>query len=489
MFCIGIVLAGGMISSQSVHYTLLSPLQGSSVLSAQIVQNPLASLIPNAFAKDGEHIELVGFAPGWALKRMRNIQFDGLDKIAYFDIPVLEGGHIDKDNYAYETLTGSEFSSIKDQAQEKNVEVLVTISQTNGDIVSSLLEDTEAQEVLGTELIEDIEANNWDGITLALEYDRSNASLYRDKYTAFVKTLSSRIHGALEGKSVHVVVYNSSMKSSFYDSVSLATVSDGVIMVAEDFAVPEISKALPTASTYVNDSNEYWKDVEVWANSFLKEIPASKLAIEAAWYGNADNYPFYGSGTPDTFTVPSSLTTPLPTALIEDLVQSVPSRSRSSARKHIPLIAEALAKENILSANVLAYALATIEHETAGTFEPIEEIKGKRSAKRLGYEGGSAYFGRGFIQITHLRNYKKSGERIGVCDELVKNPSRALDPVISAGILAAFIKDNNVARLAYNGDFVLARKPINPDQNGYAVARMARKYLNGDFSLAKPSKV
>src|SRR5207244_2761453 len=102
-----------------------------------------------------------------------------------------------------------------------------------------------------------------------------------------------------------------------------------------------------------------------------------------------------------------------------------PVSSQQAAQKNLPLIAKALEEEHILTPNVLAYALATIEHETAGTFEPIDEIKGRKSARRLGYEGGTNYFGRGFIQLTHLRNYKKVGERIGMGDDLVKNPTLA----------------------------------------------------------------
>ena len=143
---------------------------------------------------------------------------------------------------------------------------------------------------------------------------------------------------------------------------------------------------------------------------------------------------------------------------------------------NIPLIAEALKKEGILDSNVLAYALATIEHETDETFQPIGEIQGHFNARRYGYEGGSNYFGRGFIQITHLRNYRNFGERIGMGDQLVKNPELASTPEIAARILAAFFKDNNVANLASKGNFVAARTPINPDINARSVARLAMKY-------------
>ncbi|HLY65020.1 MAG TPA: glycoside hydrolase family 19 protein, partial [Chloroflexota bacterium] len=121
-------------------------------------------------------------------------------------------------------------------------------------------------------------------------------------------------------------------------------------------------------------------------------------------------------------------------------------------------------------------ALATIEHETAFTFQPLAEIEGNMSARRLGYEGGMDYFGRGFIQLTHLRNYETMGRRIGIGDELVRHPELASDPQIAAKVLAAFFRDNNVAALAGSGQFVAARAPVNPDNSGWAIATLAAKY-------------
>lgn len=87
-----------------------------------------------------------------------------------------------------------------------------------------------------------------------------------------------------------------------------------------------------------------------------------------------------------------------------------------------------------------AYALATIAHETAWTFEPIIERgsrsyfdkynAGTRIGKRLGNteEGdGFKYRGRGFTQITGRSNYRKFG--------IEDNPEAALDPETAVHIL------------------------------------------------------
>lgn len=62
-------------------------------------------------------------------------------------------------------------------------------------------------------------------------------------------------------------------------------------------------------------------------------------------------------------------------------------------------------------------------------------------AKTVGNQGGDdgwMYRGRGFNQLTGIKNYEKYGRMIGMGDELVKNPDLVNDPKISAKIALAF---------------------------------------------------
>lgn len=83
----------------------------------------------------------------------------------------------------------------------------------------------------------------------------------------------------------------------------------------------------------------------------------------------------------------------------------------------------------------LAYILATAYHETAHTMRPIEEY-GKGRKHDYGQpdgETGKCYFGRGYVQLTHKRNYQTFSDRMGV--DLVQNPELALDPAYAVNIL------------------------------------------------------
>jgi predicted chitinase len=107
------------------------------------------------------------------------------------------------------------------------------------------------------------------------------------------------------------------------------------------------------------------------------------------------------------------------------------------------------------NADHLAFILANVYHETGTWMAPIKETvmkyhtdknpSDKTVISRLdrAFAAGqlpwvktpywrSGYFGRGQIQITHLSNYKKMGDVLGV--DLAGNPDLALDPAVSSRI-------------------------------------------------------
>jgi putative chitinase len=127
-----------------------------------------------------------------------------------------------------------------------------------------------------------------------------------------------------------------------------------------------------------------------------------------------------------------------------------------------------------VSANELAYILATVYHETAKTMQPIEEY-GKGRNRTYGHnvkQNGTRYtntknifYGRGFVQLTWYENYEKMGKIIGV--DLINQPELMLQLDVSTKVLY-----EGMTRGLFTGkklkdyfgavpDFVMARSIIN----------------------------
>jgi hypothetical protein len=80
-----------------------------------------------------------------------------------------------------------------------------------------------------------------------------------------------------------------------------------------------------------------------------------------------------------------------------------------------------------------AYCLATAYHETAHTMLPIAEY-GRGKGKAYGEPiNGKTYYGRGYVQLTWIKNYEKMGALLKA--DLVGNPELAMDPKIAAQVM------------------------------------------------------
>jgi hypothetical protein len=148
-----------------------------------------------------------------------------------------------------------------------------------------------------------------------------------------------------------------------------------------------------------------------------------------------------------------------------------------------------------------AYALATAYHETAHTLQPIHEYGGPKYffrmydpagarpkvARELGNTqpgDGVRYAGRGYVQLTGRRNYRRAGQEIG--KDLEGNPDLAMRPDVAAKVLVAGMKSGWFTTKTCSacmpnpvGDtasFVKARTIINGRDKAGLIAGYALKF-------------
>jgi len=129
-----------------------------------------------------------------------------------------------------------------------------------------------------------------------------------------------------------------------------------------------------------------------------------------------------------------------------------------------------------------AYMLATVRHECADVWRPITEFgrrsyfdkyePGTRIGKRLGNTqpgDGYRYRGRGYVQITGRANYLRVGRAIGLRDELVEHPEKALLPGVAYCIISTGMSKGLFTGRRF-GHYITAR---------LADYRNARRIVNG----------
>lgn len=146
-----------------------------------------------------------------------------------------------------------------------------------------------------------------------------------------------------------------------------------------------------------------------------------------------------------------------------------------------------------------AYCLATAYHETGQRMQPVRECfapsdgetvrrleaawkKGQLTWVKTPYwrpdADGKAWFGRGYVQLTHKANYDKLGKRIGV--DLVADPSAALSPFLAAKILVVGMVEGLFTgkRMAdyLPGNYMGARAIVNGNDRAQAIAGYAGRF-------------
>ncbi len=143
-------------------------------------------------------------------------------------------------------------------------------------------------------------------------------------------------------------------------------------------------------------------------------------------------------------------------------------------------------RQKISERSHIAYILATVDHETNGSFQPVEEgyylgANAEAHRQTLDYY---PYYGRGYVQITWAENYHKYSKLTGL--DLLNQPEWMLRPDVSL-----FVLIDGMKRGVFTGrrlddfttgsrfDFVEARRIINGKDRAEEIASLADSWLSG----------
>lgn len=259
-------------------------------LNDHIISPIAATLFPLHSLKNDEiknsSKEVFGFLPHWNFHTTKNIDFDTLTTLAYFDIKVDSQGAIMKDDIGYETFVSKEATQLFKKAHDHGTRVVLTLTLFDNDSIEEFLDDPRAQQRLITESVSLVEKRGIDGINLDFEYDGDAGDGYRRKFTTFSKNITEKMHAEVPTSKVTVSVYASGAKyPKVQDIGEVAKVTDGLFMMGYDFAIASSDVAMPTAPLTGYKEGKYWYDISTAVDDFLAVMPANKLILGTPWYG------------------------------------------------------------------------------------------------------------------------------------------------------------------------------------------------------------
>ena len=164
---------------------------------------------------------------------------------------------------------------------------------------------------------------------------------------------------------------------------------------------------------------------------------------------------------------------------------SKPNLNFATKQGTINAIKSECTKQGLGLKTQIAYVLATADHETAHTFQPVAEafwIKPDAEAWRKKNLRYWPYYGRGYVQLTWKNNYVLYGQLLGI--DLVNKPDLALDPRTALFVLIHGFKTGTFTGRklidfvnATSTDFLNARRCINGTDKQAEIAASAQSFL------------
>lgn len=234
--------------------------------------------------------EVFGFAPYWTFDKLDNVDFDVLTTLAYFGVEVNGNGYLETDGIGYETFQSDKATKIFKSAHANGTRIVLTLTQMDNDSIIALLDNPDGQKNTIEEAVNVVKSRGIDGINIDFEYMGDPGLEYRDKFAFFISNLTQQMHKEIPSSKVTVSVYASSVKEpKIYDISKLHSVSDGIFMMAYDFATTGSDVVIPTAPLNGHKEGKYWYDISTAVDDFLAVMPSEKLILGLPWYGY--NYP------------------------------------------------------------------------------------------------------------------------------------------------------------------------------------------------------
>ncbi|MEG3863592.1 CHAP domain-containing protein, partial [Microcoleus sp. herbarium12] len=232
------------------------------------------------------------------------------------------------------------------------------------------------------------------------------------------------------------------------------------------------------AKRELGDANR-WREIQKVGGGTFTEAEALNLQVGQSVY------------LPVGYQVPTvTPVTPVTNNRPQPVSGKLPNWQGGDRQAAIQAIVNEANRQGITSKSQIAYILATVQHETNNSFQPVREAYylGEPNAENYRRQNLSYYpfYGRGYVQLTWKSNYQKYSDLLGI--DLVNNPDLVLRPDIALFILVDGMKRGTFTTAKLDDyisgnrvDFLNARRIVN----GIDEAEKIKQYaINWQSQLA-----
>ena len=205
------------------------------------------------------------------------------------------------------------------------------------------------------------------------------------------------------------------------------------------------------------------REINSWSDETIDDFIRPVLDIPSRPQGNKP----YGWLLPQNNIVTSHLIT------YEHLTKCLPHARKADIDLFFDPLNQAFVEFEVNSNIRIAAFIAQVAHES-GSLRYKEEIasgkayEGRRDLGNVYPGDGLRYKGRGIIQLTGRHNYNWASRHLKI--DLVANPERAKEPIISSGIACLYWKSrglNEYADINTKKAFREITRKINGGYNGW----------------------
>lgn len=232
--------------------------------------------------------EVIAFLPSWMVGKGTSVGAKPLTQLIYFGLGVTKDGELiqfeDKvPVLEWSIFTSDEFLKLKNEAQSRNIKVLLSIKNFDNETIDKLISNQNATNNFIRRLQKMIATYHLDGVNLDFEYI-TDSNFPTHKYlNKFLTALSQALKAANKTSIISIDVNATAlMQDAAYDMVKIGEVVDQVIVMGYDYHLPTSLIAGPVAPLSASSSSA---SITRSITSLTGRVPAEKIVLGVPFYG------------------------------------------------------------------------------------------------------------------------------------------------------------------------------------------------------------